>query len=409
MKIANHLNPFKQFMKSCGHDVTHVPSSSTESLFAQSKVFEWTSKYNESNILFVISVDGFASDVIFDTWEKYKFIHTLLPDYIADNIHATVLFENSAEGHCDKNIFEFIHQVTQCYDLPNVFYANSCVNISEIHKLSAYDTFDVLYARNYKEDMMLQLDVNQHFDFDTSKPYLFNCLNNAPRPHRALLLGAMLENNLKNNIISSSNVNFDEVVFNTMQYVAQNFRDLDKIKTCISYLDTLKQHYPLSFDNRDSDVVHMKSLGNLEGILQSDIQIVTETNIGNELYFTEKIFKPIIMKQPFIIFGPAGIYQHLQDMGYKTYSHLNNNLQSYDTEKDLLQKINMLIDMLETLMIKKDNPVLWQDIVLQNKECAEHNLQTFKNNSMKISQKTNVDLDNWLKVYPEFTKIFKKG
>lgn len=408
MKIGKHPNPFKQFMKSCGHDVSHVPSTSQDCLFGMSSFFQWTEDYENAD-LFVIPCDGFASDVMFDTWEKYKFIHTLIPDYIADNIHATVLFENGAEGHCDKNIFEFIHQVTQYYDLPNVFYANSCVNISEIHKLSAYDTFDVLYARNYKEDNMLQLDVNQHFDFDTSKPYLFNCLNNAPRPHRALLLGAMLENNLNNNIISSPNVNFDEVVSNTMQYVAQNFKNLGKIKTCISYLDTLKQHYPLSFDNRDSDVVHMKSLGNLEGILQSDIQIVTETNIGNELYFTEKIFKPIIMKQPFIIFGPNRIYQHLQDMGYKTYAHLNDNLESYDTEKDLLQKINMLIDMLETLMIKKDNPVLWQEIVLQNKECAEHNFNLFQKNSDEIIEKINIDLDHWLEVYFDFAKIFKKG
>ena len=57
------------------------------------------------------------------------------------------------------------------------------------------------------------------------------------------------------------------------------------------------------------------------------------------LYFTEKVFKPIIQKQPFILLGPNRINQHLQQMGYKTYDHLFDNMQLYDTETNIIHKI----------------------------------------------------------------------
>ena len=159
-------------MSACGHDVSHVPDSSVDTLFGMSDFFEWTEDlHNNLPILHVISLDGFASDVIFNTWQQFNLIHTLLPDYIADNPNATILFENSAEGHCDKNIFEFIHQVTTHYALSNVFYGNSCVNISDIFKTFAYDTYDVLYTRNYKEDTMLQLDIGTKYEFNNNKKY----------------------------------------------------------------------------------------------------------------------------------------------------------------------------------------------------------------------------------------------
>jgi hypothetical protein len=406
MQLSKIQNPFKQFMKSCGHDVSHVPDSSMDTLFGMSDFFEWSEdQHNNLPILHVISLDGFASDVIFNTWQENAFDQILIPAFIADNPNAIVLFENSAEGHCDKDIFEFIHQVTRHYALSNVFYGNSCVNISDIFKTFAYDTYDVLYTRNYKEDTMLQLDISSNYEFNNNKKYLFNCLNNAPRPHRTLLLGAMLNKNLHNNILSSPDVPFEEVVTNAIQY----FTNMDDIKTCTTYLEKLHDVYPLVYDDRDADVVHMKSVGDTEGLFDCDIQIITESSIGKELFFTEKVFKPILMKQPFIIFGPHRIYQHLNEMGYKTYNHLFDNIELYDGETNVLQKIDILIDNLEVLSIKKDNSAIWDNIISLNKEIAEHNFDVFHKNAEFILNNIRVDLDSWLKVYPEFDKIFQKG
>lgn len=406
MKLSIIDNPFKQFMKSCGHDVSHVPNTSKDTLFGMSDFFEWTEdRHNNLPILHIISLDGFASDVIFNTWQESAFDHILIPHFIADNPNAVVLFENSAEGHCDKNIFEFIHQVTRHYALSNVFYGNSCVNISDIFKTFAYDTYDVLYTRNYKEDTMLQLDITSNYEFNNNKTHLFSCLNNAPRPHRTLLLGAILNKNLHNNILSSPDVPFEEVVLNANEY----FTNIDDIKTCTTYLEKLQDVYPLIYDNRDADVVHMKTVGDTDGLFDCDMQIITESSIGKELFFTEKVFKPILMKQPFIIFGPHRIYQHLQEIGYKTYNHLFDNIELYDSETSVLRKIEILTDNLEVLSIKKDNSAIWDNIISLNKEIAEHNFDVFHKNAEFILNNIRIDMDSWLKVYPEFDKIFQKG
>ena len=93
---------------------------------------------------------------------------------------------------------------------------------------------------------------------------------------------------------------FHEVVTNAIQYLT----NLDDIKKGTTYLEKLRDVYPLVYDNRNDDVVHMKSVGDTEGLFDCDIQIITESSIGKELFFTEKVFKPIMMKQPFMIVGP---------------------------------------------------------------------------------------------------------
>tara|TARA_R110000782_G_scaffold133214_10_gene225581 strand:+ start:193 stop:1476 length:1284 start_codon:yes stop_codon:yes gene_type:complete len=426
MLIADINNPFRQFMQDCGLDVKHVPPTSRDSVFAMSDCFEWTPPADRTQpvsteflqrsimapLLYVISLDGFDSDVIFNTWQEYNSEHTLIPKYITNNPYAVVLFENGAEGHCDKYIFEFIHQVKQSYKLATVFYGNSCVNIADKFKTFNYDTFKVLYTRNYKEDIMLQLDITAEFDFNTPKKHLFNCLNNAPKPHRALLLGAFIKNSLQDNILSSPDVPFEEVTRNTMDYISKNLNSIADIKKGVSYLEALSRHYPIKFDDRDADVVHMKAVSNSSSfyanMFDCDIQLVTESMVGDCLYITEKVFKPVIQKQPFIMLGPTRMYQHLRQMGYKTYDHLFDDIQMYDTETNVIHKIDMLVNNLETLQMKKDNPSLWQDIVAQSKECAEHNYAMFQTNSSYILENIKTDMDSWLKVYTDYEKIFKE-
>ena len=417
MLIADIHNPFKQFMQDCGLDVSHVPATSRESIFAMNECFNWTHPNHKDQpvylmepVLYVISLDGFDSSVIFNTWQQYNTEHLLIPKFITNNPHAIVLFENGAEGHCDKDIFEFIHQVTQSYKLTTVFYGNSCVNIADIFKTFNYDTFDVLYTRNYKEDTMLELEINDEFDFSTPKTHLFNCLNNAPKPHRALLLGAFIKHRLQDNILSSPDVPFEKITANTMEYFSKNLTSIADIQKGVNYLEALSRHYPIKFDDRDDDIVHMRTMSNSStfyaNMFDCDIQLITESTVGNCLYFTEKVFKPIIQKQPFILLGPNRINQHLQQMGYKTYDHLFDNMQLYDTETNIIHKIDMLVDNLEILQMKKDNPAMWQDVVEQSIECAEHNYNIFQDNCTFILENIRKDTSDWLKVYTDFTKIF---
>ena len=78
-----------------------------------------------------------------------------------------------------KTYLSLYTQVTTHYVPSNVFYGNSCVNIIDIFKTFAYDTYDVHTQEiTKKTDAMLQLDIGTKYEFNNNKKYLFNCLNN---------------------------------------------------------------------------------------------------------------------------------------------------------------------------------------------------------------------------------------
>ena len=149
----------------------------------------------------------------------------------------------------------------------------------------------------------------------------------------------------------------------------------------------------------------------IKKLLDCDLQLITETFSDHTLVLTEKIFKAIIMKQPFIILGPNRIYKFLQQRGYKTFDHLLGlntwkGTSNYDSETNVIKKIQFLVQHLETLSMYKNNPKQWQEIELQNKTDAEHNYEIFKTNMYKIRDSASKGLNSWLENYKDFKMLF---
>lgn len=71
------------------------------------------------------------------------------------------------------------------------------------------------------------------------------------------------------------------------------------------------------------------AMSNIDHYNQSFCHLVTETYKGlHAPFFTEKVFKPIAAKQPFMIFGSKHSLQFLRDIGFKTFSPFID--ESYD-------------------------------------------------------------------------------
>ena len=183
----------------------------------------------------------------------------------------------------------------------------------------------------------------------------------------------------------------------------------------LSYLKDLQLIYPLELDKRNDDIIHMKQISAdssfIKNLLDCDFQLITETFSDNTLVITEKIYKAIIMKQPFIIFGPHRIYKYLQSKGYKTYEHLITTntwkgSSNYDSTTNIITKIKFLTQQLETLSMLKENPIKWQEIEQQNKLDAEHNYELFKHNMHTIKESSTQGLDAWLTNYADFNLLF---
>jgi hypothetical protein len=431
MQMANIPNPFYKFIKTCNEtwiDIDNIPRTSKDHIFGTCTFFDdyWKQENELDNhipTIFIISIDGIGSRELYKIWEKHHLTNTtLIPEFIINHKNPIILFDNSAEGHCDEDMLKFVSQVVDMYKLnPNTtFYGNSAINIKEIHQRTEYTNFKTIYTANFQEDTMTELfeefeGMDLEYTYE-NKTTLYNCLNNAPKPHRALLLGAL---DIEDNMVSTPNVDFQELQTQTIRYlIDQSERkqiSAQDINDGLSYLKDLQLIYPLELDKRNDDIIHMKQISAdssfIKNLLDCDFQLITETFSDNTLVITEKIYKAIIMKQPFIIFGPHRIYKYLQSKGYKTYEHLITTntwkgSSNYDSTTNIITKIKFLTQQLETLSMLKENPIKWQEIEQQNKLDAEHNYELFKHNMHSIKESSTQGLDAWLTNYADFNLLF---
>jgi hypothetical protein len=117
--------------------------------------------------------------------------------------------------------------------------------------------------------------------------------------------------------------------------------------------------------------------------------IVSETNDNNdEVFMTEKIWKPIIAQQLFIVHGNGLYLQRLREMGFKTFSNYFD--ESYDLVVDRNKRIETIVDVCAGL-----RNASWQDIYLQSQALRQHNYTNFFDKE-KLAREINKTLQLFL-------------
>ena len=161
------------------------------------------------------------------------------------------------------------------------------------------------------------------------KPYKFLFLNKMNRLHRKLMI---------------------EKLANTNQLKDALWSDL-------SNNISLPQHYKDFYNNNLPDLTinqtqHIADWadGTVNPALYRDtyFSIITETNYEYSLrYFTEKIYKSILIGHPFIVVSCAGFYKNLHNQGYKTFGNLID--ERFDNTIDLSLRIQQISNSVNTL------------------------------------------------------------
>jgi hypothetical protein len=120
-------------------------------------------------------------------------------------------------------------------------------------------------------------------------------------------------------------------------------------------------------------------------------QYCSETQIDNEQFVTEKIWKPIIAEQLFIVLAKPFYLKELRDLGFKTFDGIID--ESYDSEIDIDKRTDKIVDLCKWLQQQK-----WQDLYLQTESIRKHNAQTFFNKSL-IQKSINNTLQKLLEFF----------
>jgi hypothetical protein len=116
------------------------------------------------------------------------------------------------------------------------------------------------------------------------------------------------------------------------------------------------------------------TIGPIQQSIESFLHIVTETCFWDKKqHLTEKIFKPIVLKQPFVLLGCVNNLSYLKEYGFKTFDKWWD--ESYDQCNDPIERINMVTKIIEDICKRPCHEL--ENTLLEMEEILEYNYNRF--------------------------------
>jgi len=135
-----------------------------------------------------------------------------------------------------------------------------------------------------------------------------------------------------------------------------------------------KQTFPIEFEGESGAPMHSCWLSLFDQSAESLLYLVTETVAsGRRQHLTEKIFKPICLRMPFLVVGCRGSLRYLRQYGFRTFGHLWD--ESYDDEIHDDQRIEKIAFTLKSMDILPQEEK--QRLFDMAKETCEYNYNHF--------------------------------
>jgi hypothetical protein len=256
------------------------------------------------------------------------------------------------------------HIVTSEYNSSNVEYIQHTYGFKPhyyfFHGWAALDWF-----RGYNHSFLITPPDRRHIIKTFIAP---NRIVAGQRQHRLLMLYHIFKAGMTNNWISCPKI-----------CPAENIKLIDAVESLTSVYPDIQQVFaqqtlPINFPNETGHPMHSARLDLFAESAESLLYLVTETvATGCRQHLTEKTFKPIALRMPFIIVGCAGSLNYLQKYGFRTFAELWD--ESYDTEVNDLKRYEKIAGVLKEL----DNctSLEKQHIFDSAQEICEHNYRHF--------------------------------
>jgi hypothetical protein len=256
------------------------------------------------------------------------------------------------------------HIVTSEYNSSNVEYVQHTYGFKPhyyfFHGWAALDWF-----RGYNHSFLITPPEHRHITKTFIAP---NRIVAGQRQHRLLMLYHIFKAGMTNNWISCPEI-----------CPAENIKLIDAVESLTSVYPDIQsvfsqQTLPINFPNETGHPMHSAQLDLFAESAESLLYLVTETvAIGRRQHLTEKTFKPIALRMPFIMVGCAGSLSYLQKYGFRTFAELWD--ESYDNEVNDLKRYEKIAGVLKEL----DNctSLEKQHIFDSAREICEHNYRHF--------------------------------
>lgn len=295
------------------------------------------------------------------------------------NGYAYLVIDNSAESHTIP-VFKWIHGVLKNTKLP----ANKIIYMSHSYKLdmnynnfcsenniSNEDKIWTIYSGFAFSCWVSDYDLN-FYNYDRTKPkskvYLF--LNRMDRIHRIMMVSMLSYYDLLHHghVSLGSNPNVNNLELDTDSRLRQGF-------------EKIKHKFPLVLDTHDFEnnvIVGMSNLP-MEYYQDTYFSLVSSTHAlttqEKSTATNEKELKPILAKQPFIVWGRPYALESMRDMGFMTFNKWFD--ESYDTEVDDIKRMEKIV--FEVKRLASLSSAQWQQILKEMEPVLLHNYNRLAN------------------------------
>jgi hypothetical protein len=211
---------------------------------------------------------------------------------------------------------------------------DNCLNVNNLkslyyffHGFAALDWYRGFYALNYSKQIIKEYK----YDYIT-----FNRLVSNDRSYRCYFISKLAEELL---------LEHGQVSFGLATEQASWQEEIADVNTKLSTkaVNHIKLHLPSTSLVIDNERVLGSASADIPRCANDSFwHVVTETVFYyDKLHLTEKTFKPIVMKQPFMLLGAVGNLAYLKSYGFKTFEGIID--ESYDTIVDNDQRIEAVV------------------------------------------------------------------
>lgn len=262
------------------------------------------------------------------------------------------------ESIFDDSILDVIHDYLKLKDIPlrkvilqtgnakgEKYYKEYCFKKQLTNgglNISCLEYFEWMSSRLVAENKKLRnVILPKNIDYNKIEK-TFLCLNRAHRWHRVNLFVLWNINNLMEDsyytMDNKSNLPVAE------KDIWKNNELVNKLGLTEEDIDKIQATLPLKIDEFVEPDVMAELFSTIDPYYQSSlISMVTETNFqNNDIFNTEKIFKPIVHRHPFILVGAYKTLEYLKNMGYKTFSDFWD--ESYDDIEDPFKRLLKIVE-----------------------------------------------------------------
>lgn len=315
-------------------------------------------------------------------------LESLAYDNSRDTLIFILDFESSAAFN--HNCYVMMNKMRPNYKLERIFWADERINTMQnspgsFRHLNFVSQTDEIHSVEHFKDIIHPLIKNK----------LFLSLNRRIKEHRIMLVGRLIEEDLQDRSYISWFNNLEGRDYREWTLYATRFLNDERRQKYIEYLSkdlTLDQ----SFQEIDSGLQRGSSKDLDRYYLDSYISLVTETRFSEEeISVTEKTFKPIAHKHPFIIIGQYKFLEYVRKLGYKTFHPYIN--ESYDTIKNHHDRFEAIIKEIKRIANMNQSELI--NIMIGLQDITEFNYNIHNKNNMYLDYK----LTSFMKKIDQFS------